>query len=1267
MRKAVTLAIIFISLSVFANSQFRYVKPELMVPVGHNIYINSAEFSPDGKYIVTASDNTAKLWEAESGKLLHDLTGHTDNVASAEFSPDGKYIVTASWDGTAKVWEAESGELKHNIVIHKNRVNSAKFSPDGKYILTIESNETAFLWEVDTGKLVYDLTEKAGFIDKALFSPDGKYIVTYESLSETAFLWEVETGQLIYDFHRFCIESVSFRSNSKNIIIGSRDDNAIVWSIKNMKVIHNMMGHSNTVNTAENSPDGKYVVTASSDGTVKIWDIKTGNFICNLLEHKYAVNSAHYSQDGKYVITSISDGTVKIWEVENRQLIYSYVGYTSGLNNSADFSSNAKYIIIKGSFDGTAFLLEVGRSKMMNFSTNSRSIKCVSFSPDGKYIATASSDNSAKIWSTENGSIVQNLIGHTEDVNTAEFSPSGKYIVTASSDNSAKIWSTENGSIVQNLIGHTEDVNTAEFSPSGKYIVTASSDNSAKIWDVKTGQPIQNLIGKNYVSCASFNQTDEFIITGYWGGIISLWDISTGNRVCDLFRHFAKVFSISMSKDGRYIVTGSNDNIAKVWNMQSRRLVCDLVGHSNYIKSVEFSKDGKYIVTASSDNTAKLWEAESGKLLHDLTGHTDNVASAEFSPDGKYIVTASEDSKIKLWSTETGKDLITIIPIDSTDWVHIVPSGHFDASEGAMEKMYYVAGLKTIDLGQFKDVYYVPGLYKKVMGYDDESLNFKTRLDSIALFPDVENLSVNADDLTVKFDLINQGGGYGKVGVWIDGKYVTLDAREVYERMWVDDIEVENYPPNYFDTLMAEKVTMEVKLEEKYLTPGEENLIEVAAYNAMQDVISRRAAITLQAPDDLMADKYAEKGQAMGTKKKKRSDFPDYYCVFIGVSDYNGTDLDLKFAASDAIAMKKAVELAANNLISPLGYSVNTYLLTTDSTEKYAEPSKENIIRLLDSLENVVLPTDMLFVYLSGHGSNKDNEFYFLTNEATNFADLDNHRLKEEVSISSAELMSKINDIPAKKQILILDACAAGKLVESQDMFVSRSIPYSQAKAMERLKDRTGMYVLCGSAADQSSYEANKYNMGLMTYSLLHGLKGEALRDGKYVDVQDWFKYAHNKTPEYAQGIGGIQQPIMAIPRGNAASFEIGLIEDKDKELIPVPDEKPVIIRSAFYNPNKGRDDLYLARKLNDELYELSSRGSRSHISYIDTDSYPGSYMVSGEYRVEGGVIYLKSRIFYDEEQLKEFELQAPEDQVDELIKQIRRKLNDTLNERRKN
>jgi WD domain, G-beta repeat len=78
---------------------------------GHQGRLYSANFSPDGQRIVTASsDKTAKVWDRK-GNLLADLKGHKQEVTSAVFSPDGERIVTASDDGTAKMWD-RTGNLR---------------------------------------------------------------------------------------------------------------------------------------------------------------------------------------------------------------------------------------------------------------------------------------------------------------------------------------------------------------------------------------------------------------------------------------------------------------------------------------------------------------------------------------------------------------------------------------------------------------------------------------------------------------------------------------------------------------------------------------------------------------------------------------------------------------------------------------------------------------------------------------------------------------------------------------------------------------------------------------------------------------------------------------------------------------------------------------------------------------------------------------------------------------------------------------------------
>ena len=74
-------------------------------------YVNSAQFSPDGQRVVTASeDKTAQLWDATSGKPIGEPMKHEGDVNSAQFSPDGQRIVTTSEDNTARLWDATSGK-----------------------------------------------------------------------------------------------------------------------------------------------------------------------------------------------------------------------------------------------------------------------------------------------------------------------------------------------------------------------------------------------------------------------------------------------------------------------------------------------------------------------------------------------------------------------------------------------------------------------------------------------------------------------------------------------------------------------------------------------------------------------------------------------------------------------------------------------------------------------------------------------------------------------------------------------------------------------------------------------------------------------------------------------------------------------------------------------------------------------------------------------------------------------------------------------------
>jgi dipeptidyl aminopeptidase/acylaminoacyl peptidase len=117
----------------------------------HDSGVWSAQFSPDGQRVVTASmDQRARVWDAATGKALGEPMQHTGAVNSAQFSPDGQRVVTASADGTARVWDAATGKALSEPMKHDNQVYSAQFSPDGQRVVTASWDQTARVWDIPT-------------------------------------------------------------------------------------------------------------------------------------------------------------------------------------------------------------------------------------------------------------------------------------------------------------------------------------------------------------------------------------------------------------------------------------------------------------------------------------------------------------------------------------------------------------------------------------------------------------------------------------------------------------------------------------------------------------------------------------------------------------------------------------------------------------------------------------------------------------------------------------------------------------------------------------------------------------------------------------------------------------------------------------------------------------------------------------------------------------------------------------------------------------
>jgi WD40 repeat protein len=127
---------------------------------------------------LNALTQTAQIWDALSGKPLHDLAGHNRSINSVAFSPDSKQIVTTSRDTTARLWDTNTGKEVRVLIGHTDSVASASFTADGRRIVTGSDDKTARLWDVDTGKEVLVLIGHNDPVESTSYSTDGRRIAT---------------------------------------------------------------------------------------------------------------------------------------------------------------------------------------------------------------------------------------------------------------------------------------------------------------------------------------------------------------------------------------------------------------------------------------------------------------------------------------------------------------------------------------------------------------------------------------------------------------------------------------------------------------------------------------------------------------------------------------------------------------------------------------------------------------------------------------------------------------------------------------------------------------------------------------------------------------------------------------------------------------------------------------------------------------------------------------------------------------------------------
>jgi len=236
--------------------------------------------SRDGNRFVTGHqlDNIVRLGEVHSGKVTQTFSGHRagTGVHAVALSKNADRLVSGGGDWTLRLWDAKTGREIHQFPGIKDAVRSIDLSVDSKRILSghsgIPSEFLVRLWDTDNAKEIRSFKGHTKEVTAVLFCTDPKKAFS-TSMDGVAILWNLDTGKEIRRMtHPGGIYGAAFSPDGERVLTAGFGDKTVrIWEIDSGKEIKAFSGHGGAALGVAVSRDGLYALTCDARETVRLW------------------------------------------------------------------------------------------------------------------------------------------------------------------------------------------------------------------------------------------------------------------------------------------------------------------------------------------------------------------------------------------------------------------------------------------------------------------------------------------------------------------------------------------------------------------------------------------------------------------------------------------------------------------------------------------------------------------------------------------------------------------------------------------------------------------------------------------------------------------------------------------------------------------------------------------------------------------------------------------------------------------------------------
>lgn len=260
--------------------------------------------SPDGKLIVSWSDESLQLWDAATGQAIGPPMLHEDTVLGAEWSRDGRRFLSWSLDGTARLWDAASGRQIGASLVHRGPVVGARWSHDESAILSWSQDE-AYIWNASTlrPRLPAPIRHDDE-VREAVWSRDDTRILSWSG--DALQFWDAAKGVPVMPAmrHRDAVSGAIWTRDNGRILSWSADRSLKMWDVLSGRQVGPNIPHEGTLSGTPLSPDEATFVSYFEQ-RLQFWNARTVTPIGEPIDLATIPEGISWSHDGRRLLLSV--------------------------------------------------------------------------------------------------------------------------------------------------------------------------------------------------------------------------------------------------------------------------------------------------------------------------------------------------------------------------------------------------------------------------------------------------------------------------------------------------------------------------------------------------------------------------------------------------------------------------------------------------------------------------------------------------------------------------------------------------------------------------------------------------------------------------------------------------------------------------------------------------------------------------------------------------------------------------------------------------